>query len=136
MQEWNERVTETSSSDGMDCSTLTVPVKVRFRHMEEAPELTSTAQRQADRLTHFHLNNPHCSIIIDKMHHRKHSAVYEVRAQLNVTGRTYHAHSAPVKGELHDVHEAIAEVIDALERQIEKIQSRRLRRRTAAIDVA
>lgn len=107
-----------------------IPVKVRFIHMNDAPALKGTVLSQAAKLEHFNLRNPKCSVVIDRMHQREKMAVYEVRARLRVSGEPlYVARSQPVKGDRDEVHAAIAEVFERLEHQVEKEHTRRLRKR-------
>lgn len=117
---------------------LGLPLQVQFRHMRESRAILHTVHQMAEKLEKFQLEGAHCEVVIDEAHHRSRTGIFEVTARLTVPGeRLYVARSSEQDVTRDELHAAVADVFESLERQLAKSHDRRVwRKEQQAVECA
>ena len=129
-------VPATSYFNGPELNSL-IPVEVQFRHMRESKRVYELVEQMMEKFEKYPLPGATAHVVIDETHHRESKGVFQVKVKLFVPGEPlYVAHSMEQTGMQDGVFGAIADVFDAIERQLVKRHDRRSRRRNRSLEDA
>lgn len=101
---------------------MQTPPEIHFTNMERSDAVEEAVRARVKRLEQFFDGITSCHVFVDASHRRQHKGnLYEVRIEIRVPGTELAVNNKPGDVNAHeDVHVAIRDAFNAMERQIKK----------------
>lgn len=100
---------------------MQLPLQITFRHMEPSAAVEARVRERAGKLDQIFGHIMACRVVIEAPHRHHHQGtLYEVRVDVTVPGGELAASRDAGRNHAHeDVHVAVRDAFDAIERQLE-----------------